>query len=63
MLGANSDINDMSTFDGVNIVWLYKNNKWNVYTHDTHIKELIAKTLYLGEITTIEKNEGFWIFK
>lgn len=63
LLGTKSEITDMSIFDSVKIVWVYKENKWNVYTGNTTFQELIAKNPYLGELTKIGANEGFWIFK
>ena len=63
LLGTKSEITDMSIFDSVKIVWVYKENTWNVYTSNTAFQELIAKNSSLGQLTKIGANEGFWIFK
>ena len=61
LLGATSDIVDMSLFDDMDIVWSYDNSdkKWNAYSMDT---SKITNAGY-GIIYSISKGSGFWVYK
>lgn len=64
LLGAIEDINDMSIFDNIQIVWLYQNNNWYVYSSKESIKQIIENSSYKDfVITQIKKSQGFWINK
>lgn len=61
LLGATSNIADMSLFDSINIVWSYDNisKKWYAYSSDT------SKITNAGFniINSISIGSGFWIYK
>ena len=60
--GSGCEINDMSIFNSVKIVWIFRNGKWYAYTNDTNIQNILIQYGY-ETIQQIHKKEGFWIYK
>ena len=62
LVGVDCQIDDMNVFNGVNVVWLYRNGKWFAYSNNENIKTLLMLYGFWG-IDKIYPNEGFWIKK
>jgi hypothetical protein len=62
LIGTKSTITDLTIFNSANLVWIYLNGKWELYTPNTSINDVLTSLGYQS-ITTIPEKSGIWVLK
>ncbi len=60
LFGTSFEITDMSIFENVKSVWAWDGTKWNIYSSDPNIYNLLIK-YKIPVIEKIDANSGFWV--
>jgi hypothetical protein len=62
LMGASANIDDMSIFDDIEMVWVFEDNAWKIYSKDDVIKKM-AELNSMDIVKNIHEKSGFWIYK
>ena len=63
LLGTSTNIDNLSIFDNVDIVWKWNENSWEAYSSNNMINTMIKNNSKIDTLEKIEADKGFWINK
>lgn len=63
--GSASNYSDMKSFnhDCIQSLWMFKDNRWSLYTPDsTVMNSILSSTSSIDPMTKLDANDGFWLY-